>query len=248
VFSLDEVAILRAETERCAKLDREEISRGPQGEALFLWALEGYSDAFDTLLHDPRMVEPAKRLLGEDIYQHQLKVSCKPPGKGLDIPWHHDYDSWLRNDGMLEPGALNIAVYLDDVEADNGPLSFVPGSHRAGPDGQRLPTLHYDESGALFPVIEDEVLEPVIEKHGTLTPLAPAGSVVLFSDCIAHSSPPSESERTRHIVYLTINRISNALTHATRPWYMGNREPRRIDAGDRESLGRCRPGPPKRRA
>ena len=37
-----------------------------------------------------------------------------------------------RDDEMLEPRAMNIAVFLDDVTAANGPLLFIPGSHKTG--------------------------------------------------------------------------------------------------------------------
>jgi len=35
--------------------------------------------------------------------------------------WHQDYGTWKRDDGMPEPRAMNIAIFLDEVMPINGP-------------------------------------------------------------------------------------------------------------------------------
>ncbi len=232
MFSQSEIRGLRAEIDGWSELEREEIPRSDDGQTHVYWALDGYSEPFRRLLHHPRLVLPAKQILGSDIYQHQFKIVCKTPFGGLPVPWHHDYASWLDNDGMLRPDALNIAVYLDEVTEFNGPLSYVPGSHKAGEDSGQLPTLSYEESGAFFPVIPSDVMSKVIERNGIFGPKGPAGSAVFFHPCMAHGSPASMSPDTRYIVYLTYNRLDNPLTRPKRPWYMGTREPKRIDEID----------------
>ncbi len=229
LFSAAEVAALRAEIERLLTLDREEMQKSSDGQVHVIWALEGYSEPFRRLLHHPRLLEPAKQILGPDLYHHQLKVVCKPPFEGLNFPWHHDYGSWVDNDGMPRPDALNIALYLDEVSEWNGPLSYVPRSHVAGDDGGRLPTLSYEESGEFLPVVPRDRLKAVIDENGIFGPKGPPGFGVLFHPCTVHGSPPNMSPDTRFVVYLTYNRLDNALTDPKRPWYMANREPKRID-------------------
>jgi hypothetical protein len=52
------------------------------------------------------------------------------PGAGKwGIP-DQDYGTWARDDLMPAPRPVNIAVFLDAVMEFNGPLMFVPGSHR----------------------------------------------------------------------------------------------------------------------
>ncbi|MDH8650072.1 phytanoyl-CoA dioxygenase family protein, partial [Klebsiella pneumoniae] len=46
--------------------------------------------------------------------------------------WHQDYGTWKRDDGMPQPLAMNIAVFLDEVMPINGPLMLVPRSQNAG--------------------------------------------------------------------------------------------------------------------
>ena len=232
IFSQREIAPLREEIDRLAQQEREEIPKSPDGQIHAFWALEGYSDLFRRLLHHPRLVEPAKQLLGPDIYHHQFKVVCKAAFQGLMFPWHHDYGSWISNDGMPRPDALNIAVYLNEVTEFNGPLSYVPRSHRAGDAGGYLPTLSYEESGEFLPVIPRDRLGEVVEQNGIYSPKGPPGSAVFFHACTVHGSPPNMSSQTRNVVYLTYNPIDNALTDPKRPWYLANREPKRIDSID----------------
>src|SRR3546814_15732801 len=46
--------------------------------------------------------------------------------------WHQDYGTWLNDDLMPSPRAMNVAIFLDEVNEYNGPLMFIPGSHRLG--------------------------------------------------------------------------------------------------------------------
>ena len=62
---------------------------------------------------------------------HQFKINAKAPFDGEVWQWHQDYGTWARDDGMPEPRAMNISVFLDEVMAVNGPLMFIPKSHKA---------------------------------------------------------------------------------------------------------------------
>ena len=51
--------------------------------------------------------------------------------------WPQDYGTWARDDGMPEPRAMNIAVFMDEVMAINGPLMLIPETPQArDPGGQ----------------------------------------------------------------------------------------------------------------
>ena len=45
---------------------------------------------------------------------------------------NQDYGTWKRDDEKPKPRVMNIAVFLDDVTAANGPLFFIPGCHKSG--------------------------------------------------------------------------------------------------------------------
>ena len=46
--------------------------------------------------------------------------------------WHQDYGTWQADDQMPEARAMNVAIFLDEVNEFNGPLMFIPGSHKLG--------------------------------------------------------------------------------------------------------------------
>ena len=51
---------------------------------------------------------------------HQYKINAKGAFDGDVWQWHQDFGVWHRDDGMPEPRAMNIAVFLDDVSGANG--------------------------------------------------------------------------------------------------------------------------------
>jgi ectoine hydroxylase len=220
LFSQAEVDRLTADVPRIFSLDRQEILRADTGEARLALVMHRYSEPFARLLHHPRIIEPAHQLLGGPVYLHQYKLNCKDPFGKLDFPWHQDFASWHANDGMPEPKAMNFAVFLDDVTEFNGPLCFIPGSHRHG----RLDGPSGDLEGAksILHTLDRDTVARLVAEHGIVAPKGRRGSAVFFHGCMAHASGPNLSPWTRFIVYVTCNRIENHILKPTRPeWYAG---------------------------
>ena len=92
------------------------------------------SDVYARLCRHPRFVEPARQILGTDrLYIQQAKINAKVAFSGEAWQWHYDFATHHAEDGVPEPLALNLHVFLDDVTEHNGPLVFIRGSHRGGP-------------------------------------------------------------------------------------------------------------------
>ncbi len=91
-----------------------------------------YSAPFARLARHPRMIEPVVALFGEPVYMHQFKINGKMAFDGDVWQWHQDFGTWKNDDDMPEPRAMNIAIFLDEVNEFNGPLMFIPGSHKLG--------------------------------------------------------------------------------------------------------------------
>ena len=121
-----------AEAARLFDMQREEVWRETSGAARTAFAAHTYSEPFRCLGRHPRLVEPVMQLLGGQVYMHQFKVNAKAAFDGEVWQWHQDYGVWQRDDGMPEPRAMNIAVFLEDVTPANGPLLFIPRSHTSG--------------------------------------------------------------------------------------------------------------------
>jgi len=137
-FSDEEVAVLRSEAEAIYKTDRQEVWRETTGAPRTAFAAHTYNEAFRLLSRHPRLVEPLRQLFGEEVYVHQFKINAKAAFEGAVWQWHQDYGTWARDDGMPEPRAMNIAVFLflDEVMPINGPLMFIRRATR--PEHSRL--------------------------------------------------------------------------------------------------------------
>ena len=91
-----------------------------------------YSTPFAKLARHPRMIQPVEDLLQEKLYMHQFKINGKMAFEGDVWQWHQDYGTWFNDDLMPSARAMNVAIFLDEVTEFNGPLLFIPGSHKKG--------------------------------------------------------------------------------------------------------------------
>ncbi|MDO8705617.1 MAG: phytanoyl-CoA dioxygenase family protein [Sulfuricaulis sp.] len=223
-FSADEIGSLMADMPRIVAMDRPEVAKSAECETRTALALHRYSDAFQRFMHNPKLIALARQLLGGDIYCHQYKIVCKDPMGTLDFPWHQDFANWHDLDGMPEPLALNISIYLDPVTEFNGPVAFIPGSHHRG----RIPSLVETPAGlenmTTLARLNRGAIEDMVNEYGLVAPKGPAGTIAIFHGLTAHASTPNISPWTRHILYFTANRVSNAIRKPTRPDYVAHRD------------------------
>src|SRR5689334_1165367 len=184
-----------------------------------------YSEPFARLARHPRMVEPVEQLLGEKLYMHQFKVNGKMAFEGDVWQWHQDYGTWLNDDLMPTERAMNVAVFLDDVNAYNGPLMFIPGSHRKGvvPAGHDLTTTSYPLWTLDHALVAQLVERAGGKQGGIVSPLGPAGSMILFHSCLVHASSSNLSPWNRVAVYLSLCAVSNHIRRHMRPEYIAHR-------------------------
>ena len=132
VFKPNEVSALIVELERILALDLPCHLRAESGELLGTMVMHESSALYARLLEDERLIKPAEKILGGPVYAHQYKVILKEPFGKLSLPWHQDYGPWYYHDGMLQPQALSFGIFLDEVTEFNGPIAYIPGSHRDG--------------------------------------------------------------------------------------------------------------------
>ena len=214
LFSAGEIARLKAELPRIFALDREEVPKSEMGEPRLAHRLERYSEPFAKLLRHPRMIGPARQLIGGPVYSHQYKVVTKWPFGQLDFPWHQDYGTWAAVDGMPRPIAINFALFLDEVTEFNGPITLIPGSHRASLlDAPVVPL----DGSSNFAALEPATVERLVKQGGLVAPKGPAGTGVFFHGCTAHASAPNISPWPRNNVYSSLNHVENGIRRRARP-------------------------------
>jgi len=220
-FAEEEVALLRAEAENILKTERQEIWREKSGAPRTAFASHTYSEVFRLLANHPRLVEPLQQLFGEGVYVHQFKINAKAAFEGDVWQWHQDYGTWARDDGMPEPRAMNIAVFLDEVMPINGPLMIIPKSHKYG----TLAAGH-DKLTTSYPLwtLDKETVTRLAAEGGIIAPTGKPGSLLMFHGNIVHASPPNITPYPRKIVYLTLCAVSNHITKFNRPEGIAHRD------------------------
>src|SRR6476660_8293794 len=226
-FSEEEIALLRIEGEQILKADRKEVWREKTGAPRTAFAAHTFNEVFRLLVQHPRLLEPLQQYFGEDVYLHQFKLNAKAAFEGDVWQWHQDYGTWARDDGMPEPRAMNIAVFLDEVFPFNGALMLVPRSHRGGTlqAGHDLSTTSYP----LWTLDQDTVTRLCREAEregepGIVAPTGKPGSVLMFHGNLVHASAPNITPYPRKIVYLTLCAVSNHITKCTRPEFIAHRD------------------------
>ena len=226
-FTTEEAAVLKTHADEIYAMDREEVWREASGVARTAFAAHTYDEAHRRLGAHPRLLEPVMQILDGPVYMHQYKINAKAAFDGDVWQWHQDFGTWHRDDEMPEPRAMNIAVFLDDVTAANGPLLFLPGSHRQGvlQAGHDLETTSYP----LWTLDRATVTE-LAERGGCVAPTGPAGSVLMFSSLLVHASPPNISPFGRTIVYLSLCHVDNHIRRFQRAEWIAHRDFTPIEA------------------
>src|SRR5262244_3320241 len=226
-FSEEEVAILRDEAEQIYATNRQEVWREKSGAPRTAFAAHTYNEGFRLLGSHPRLIRPVERVFGEKLYMHQFKINAKAAFEGDVWQWHQDYGTWARDDGMPEPRAMNISIFLDKVLPINGPLMLIPKSHKYG----TLAAGH-DTSTTSYPLwtLDPETVTRLCAQAappggiGIVAPTGKPGSVLMFHGNLVHASPPNITPYPRKIVYLTLCAVSNHITKFTRPEWIAHRD------------------------
>jgi ectoine hydroxylase len=221
LFTQEEVAVLRREAEEIYKEQREEVWREKSGAPRTAFAAHKYNEAFRILGAHPRMIEPIEQVFGEGVYMHQFKINAKSAFTGDVWQWHQDYGTWKRDDGMPEPRAMNIAIFIDEVMPINGPLMLVPRSQAAGD----LKASH-DTSTTSYPLwtLDEATVTRLVNEGGIVAPTGKPGGMLMFHGNLVHGSAGNITPYPRKIVYLTLNACSNYIRTPTRPEFIAHRD------------------------
>jgi L-proline 4-hydroxylase len=220
-FAEEEVAALRDEAEQIYATDRQEVWREKTGAPRTAFAAHTYNEAFRLLGYHPRLIRPVEQVFGEQLYMHQFKINAKAAFEGDVWQWHQDYGTWARDDGMPEPRAMNIAVFMDEVMPINGPLMLVPRSHKHG-----VLAAGHDEATTSYPLwtLDQETVTCLVDEGGIVAPTGKPGCVLMFHGNLVHASAPNITPYPRRIVYLTLCAVSNYIRKPTRPEWIAHRD------------------------
>jgi ectoine hydroxylase len=222
LFAPDETRVLTNEVPRLYAQMRPENVREKGSDAVRTnFAAHMYSAPYARLARHPRMIDPVVQMFGESVYMHQFKINGKMAFDGDVWQWHQDFGTWKNDDEMPEPRAMNVAIFLDEVNEFNGPLMFIPGSHKLG-----VIDAAHDTATTSYPLwtIDHDTIRRLVERGGIVAPKGPAGSMILFHSCLVHASTSNLSPWNRVSVYLSLCAVSNHIRRFKRPAYIAHRD------------------------
>ncbi len=163
---------------------RERYSPGDAGPFVsekFLWT---FDPDFRAFVFDSPVAGAAARLMGSrklNIFYDHLML--KEPGATSRTPWHQDLNYWPVEGEQV----CSVWATFDPVDAGNGALEFVAGSHRWG---QRYQPFDFRDTA---PVETDE-LQPLPDidadrdRHRILSWDLEPGDAVAFSALVLHGA------------------------------------------------------------
>ncbi|MEM8875370.1 MAG: phytanoyl-CoA dioxygenase family protein [Planctomycetota bacterium] len=161
--------------------------------------LFGFKDTVPDLIaaaNHPRLLCICEKLMGESVRLVQEMALLKPPGGGVEKPWHQDA-AYFR---LATPtGVIGTWTALDAAYPDNGCMHVIPGSHHAGPRP------HYHDRDCQLP---DDTID---RDHIVAVPLEPGGTM-FFSGLLHHGTPPNASADRRRALqfhYLTASGVES---------------------------------------
>lgn len=133
-------------------------------------------------------------LVGPDVKYHQSKLNFKWAKGGEEVKWHYDISFWPHTN--YSP--LTVGTYLYDCEMDQGPVGFLPGSHRAKMRTQ------YDETGRWIGCLTDRDAAS-LDVRSAKYMVGPAGSVTIHNCRTVHGSPVNTSDRGRPLLLYVLS-------------------------------------------
>jgi ectoine hydroxylase-related dioxygenase (phytanoyl-CoA dioxygenase family) len=134
---------------------------------------------FDAITQ-PRLVETAKAVLGEDLQILDFGAMEDPPGTGRFRSWHSDFHHTFP---IVDrpPLMITLLIYLADMIDERGPLYIRPRTHGL----LRHPSA--EDAGGSFP---DELKIAV-----------PAGSAIAFHSNLWHSGSTNATAEPRRLLF-----------------------------------------------
>jgi len=191
-----------------------------------------YSDEFNTLTRCHELLTPAKKILKDEVYIHQLKVNLKQAFSGEHWPWHQDYIYWRNEDKVPSNRIVSAMIFLDNIDEFNGPLFVIPGSHKMGciepkvaedsPEGWEG-----NVSAALTYQVSDPLVTQLVSEGGLFSAKGKKGTTLWFDGNLVHASPANISPMQRRVLIVTYNAVSNApleLNYSQRPAFLNGRD------------------------
>lgn len=138
------------------------------------------------LVKAPRILDLVADILGPNFVCWGSHLFAKLPKDGKEVPFHQDAVYW-----PLTPSkTVTVWLAIDDVDASNAAMEFIPGSHLAGP-------LEHEQLALDGTRVLGRRAKGVDRFTDRYVNALRAGQVSLHSDLLLHGSGLNVSDRRR---------------------------------------------------
>ena len=177
----------------------------------------------------PRILDLVQDILGEELVCWGSHLFAKLPGDGKEVPFHQDAIYWP----LTPTRSVTLWLAIDDVDAGNAAMQFVPGSHLDGA------IAHEDVGLDGTRVLGRRALGMEARPERYVDELQ-AGQASLHSDLLLHGSEANTSDRRRAGFTIRFASASVRLVDGYEFWQKGSMHMRK---GDPSGFWADRPGP-----
>ena len=144
---------------------------------------------YRALAAHPRIMAALTPLIGENIrLRPGGKINMKAAAYGAPVEWHQDWAFYPHTNQDV----LAVGILLDDMDASNGPLLVLPGSHKG-------PVYDHHSYGAFCGAID--VAKEGLDVSTARELYARAGSITIHHVRLVHGSALNTSNRGRRVLY-----------------------------------------------
>lgn len=242
-LSKTEISAIVNEIPQIRKIDPNAVILEKSGEVRSVFVEVNKNKVVDSVVGNQNLTAIVSELIGSEIYPYQIKFNNKCAFLGEPWEWHQDFVFWHKEDGMPQPNALTLAIFLGDINEYNGPMYLVPSSHKDGV----LNLQEYDEvledesasfkeyqnsqsyisqlSSKLKYVLEEETIKKNIREKGMISAKGKSGSILFFHSNLIHSSPSNLSPWDRNMLFISYNSVHNKprIERMKRPNFIANK-------------------------
>lgn len=181
----DEARSLTASNER---LDLED-SHTPEAPRIRRIKLPHTTSAImRDLMYSDHVLAPVRDLIGPDLRLHTTKLNMKSAGYGAAVEWHQDFAFYPHTNDDL----LAVAVIIDDMGPENGPLMVFPGTHKG-------PIFDHHADGVFVGAMD--LAASGLDLSDAVPLMGPAGSISIHHARIVHGSALNTSAEDRRLLF-----------------------------------------------
>jgi ectoine hydroxylase len=182
-------------------LHREREKSGPVRQ---VYLVHRHSPPYKELARNPKLLEPVKQILQNDVYIWHSKINVKDAFEGAVWLWHQDYGYWF-NDGV-DAKFVSVMVCLDESTLNNGCFMVAAGTHKWGrvPHHTDTVTTSYKQWCIDVPYLKEHLKEEMIQPI-----TGKPGDAIFFHPNLIHGSGHNMSPLPRKSIIMVYNDIRN---------------------------------------